>query len=190
PPNPVGQLLQRLQGIIVAVGEPALDHQSGNALWFTGAQISRLQEGPENTLARDRILLHELGPARHHAAVILRPWTISGAVDERMPDPAGAELQSFWRAGQEGIDLPIDKQSLGIGLRITHPMDVLVRIKTDELCHQGYNGPGRNKAGRPADCPALQPIDAANVVMCDELQATGMYLGDQCQGSAVVQVRN
>jgi hypothetical protein len=85
-----------------------------------------------------RIFLHELGPARHHATVILRPWTISGGVDERMPDPAGAELQSFWRAGQEGIDLPIDKQSPRIGLRIIHPVDVLVRIKTDELCHQSF----------------------------------------------------
>src|SRR6185437_4048024 len=55
PPNGVWQLLQRLQVIIVVVGEPALDHLSSDSLRFGSAQISRLQKGSQNAFARDRI---------------------------------------------------------------------------------------------------------------------------------------
>ena len=61
-------------------------------------------------LGRDRILAHEFPIARQHAAEILRPWAVDGAVDDHMADLAGAQFLRLGRKAQEGIDLSLDEE--------------------------------------------------------------------------------
>jgi hypothetical protein len=106
PPSAIGQLLQ---GIVVARRKSLIDHQPGRTRGFVGTQVSGLQKGPNNALGRYRVVLDELDPAEQYAAEVVRPRTIGGTVDQRMPDSAGAELLGLGRNSEKGIDLPVDE---------------------------------------------------------------------------------
>src|SRR5215510_12204553 len=86
PPAIIGNLLQRLQGIVVARRETLLHHALGGAVGFEGTEVCRLQNGAQRPLGSDRMFAHELAVASHDAAEILGPWTIRGAIDHRVPD--------------------------------------------------------------------------------------------------------
>src|ERR1700736_3020878 len=97
PPFVVRQPAESLQRIIVSLCKAAIDEQSRSARRLGRAQIGRLENGPRHPFGRHRILLYEFTTARQHAAKVLRPGAVDGAVDDHMADPAGVQ---FLRLGR------------------------------------------------------------------------------------------
>ena len=62
-----------------------------------------------------------------------------------MSDLAVAKFLRLGRGGQESIDLPINEKIHRI-VGSSDPMDILVRIKADEFCHEAHEVPGRRIA--------------------------------------------
>src|SRR5690349_1667030 len=102
-----------------------------------------------------------------------------------MSDSTGTKLLDLGWDGQEPIDLPIDEQSHRIRFWIVQPMNVGVRIKAYEFCHERHQVLGRQVVGGiPSDGPAFQVGNAMHGVVCEEVVTTGMNAGDHCHGSA------
>ena len=115
-PLVVGDLVQRLEGIVVAacVKPPSTScraTRSGSATQRSAA----LRIGAHHALGRDRILADELAVARQHAAEVLRPGLVQGAVDDHVADVPGAQLLRLGRKAEEGIDLALGEQLHRLG---------------------------------------------------------------------------
>src|SRR5690349_18041954 len=119
--------------------------------------------------------MDELGPAEQHAAEILRPWAVDGAVDDRMSDLAVAKLLCIGRGGQESVDLPINEKILRMGRWVADPVDVLGRIKADEFYHEAHKVPGRRIVGCQANRSAFQVGNPAHVIVREEFEATNVH---------------
>src|SRR5271169_5206676 len=110
PPFVIGYVTQRLQRIVVASSETAIDEAPGCAHRVTGAEIDALQNSAHDAFAGNRILSYELPVAGQHAAEILRPRAVDGAVDDDMADLAGAKFLRHRRQTEAGVDLAVCKQ--------------------------------------------------------------------------------
>jgi len=67
--------------------------------------VARLEDGPQDALGRDRIVADELPISRLHAAEILRPRGVDGAVEDHVTDISGAQVLRRGRKGKECVDL-------------------------------------------------------------------------------------
>src|SRR5215472_86356 len=67
-PFVVGVVVQRLQRVVVTLGETAIDEPPRGARRIAGAQIGGLQDRPQHPFARDRVHVHELAIAGQQAA--------------------------------------------------------------------------------------------------------------------------
>src|SRR6516162_8257816 len=62
---------ERLQRIVVSSSDAAIDESPSRGLGFTGAKISRLEDGAQGSFGRDRVLADVFPVARQHAAEVL-----------------------------------------------------------------------------------------------------------------------
>src|SRR5271163_3451593 len=76
PPFVVGDLVQRLKGIVVGRGEAAGDNPTRDARRISDAKVRGLEDGTQNALCGNGMLANELAITREHAAEILRPRTV------------------------------------------------------------------------------------------------------------------
>src|SRR6266849_4890130 len=91
-PFVIGHVIQRLQCVVVASREPAVDHPSCGACRIACAQVGRLEDRPQDALSGDGVGPDEVAIGGEHAAKILRPRAVDGTVDDHAPDAAGAQL--------------------------------------------------------------------------------------------------
>jgi len=131
PPFVVRQPAESLQRVIVSFCKAAIDEQPRSARRLGRAQIGRLENGPRHPFGRDRILLYEFTTARQHAAKVLRPGAVDGAVDDHMADPAGVQFLRLGRQAQEAIELSVNKELHRLDRRADNPINVFARINTD-----------------------------------------------------------
>ena len=78
--------MQRLARVVQALGVAVVHHVLRSAAWIGGAEVGGLQKRPQSPLGRDGVLLDELLIGRDHAAEILRPRLVGGAVDHHLAD--------------------------------------------------------------------------------------------------------
>src|SRR5215469_12460888 len=131
-PFVVGNLGQRLQRIIVAVGETPINDPSGGARRLGDAKIGGLEKGAQYTLGRHRIFAHIIAVARQHAAIILRPRPVEGAVDDDPADMLRAQLLRVRGKAEERVDFATGEEFYRpAGLIARDPMQILARIDAD-----------------------------------------------------------
>ena len=72
----VGDLVERLKGIVVGTGEAAGDDSARNPRRIRDAKVRGLEDGTENTLGGDGMFANKFAITREHAAKILRPRVV------------------------------------------------------------------------------------------------------------------
>src|SRR6516162_4312470 len=136
PPSVVGKLADRLEGIVIAGGEAAIDEPPCDRRRIAGAKLGGLENGAQYALGRDRVLTDVIPIGTEHAAEILRPWTVDRRADDYMAGVAGAQFLGLRGKPEEGVDLPRREQVERIGLRAGDPSDILGRVEADMSGHQ------------------------------------------------------
>ena len=154
PPGAVGVLGQRLQRIVIAFGEAAIDDQPRRHFGLAGAQIGGFQDGADHALRRHRISCGIVPVRRQHAAEILRPGPVRGGPEDHMADLARVQFLHFGRKRQIRVELALGEQVHRFGGGIVDQGEVLFRVEPDIGRHQ------REQLGVPAR-PTLFPFRSA-----------------------------
>src|SRR5215471_1477735 len=98
-----GDLLERLERVVVALCESPIHEQLGDPLGFQGAHLAGLEDGPKRPLRRHRILAHELPITDDDATQVLGPRPVHLGVDEHVADLLRAKLLRIRREKHGGI---------------------------------------------------------------------------------------
>src|SRR5215472_14625166 len=131
-PFVVRQLAQRLTGIVVSRGEPALDEPLRGTSGVGGAEIDGFEDGARRAFGRDGTFPHEFPAAAQHAAEILRPRTVDCAVDDDVSDMPGPQLLGLRRKAQKGVGLAVYEKLHRLDRRGgDDPVDILLRVDSD-----------------------------------------------------------
>src|SRR5215472_9449035 len=185
PPFVVRQPAESLQRVIVALCKAAIDEQSRSARRLGRAQIGRLEYGPRHPFGGDRILLYEFTTARQHAAEVLRPGAVDGAVEDHMTDSMGVQFLRLGRQAQEPIELSVDEELHRPHRRADDPIDVFARINTDMRGNRRQEHMlGRAQRGDPNSLTS-QVGDAADVLFGEYFEATSMHTGQYLKRHAL-----
>src|SRR5262249_8995195 len=70
PPPAVGDLLQRLEGVLIAGRDPPVHKKPGSSFRLAATDVRCLQDGTEHSLCGYWMLLDELPVRDHHAAEV------------------------------------------------------------------------------------------------------------------------
>src|SRR5207302_3557855 len=101
----VGELAQRLEGIVIAGGETTIDEPPRDTCRFSGAEVGGFEDGPHYAFGRDWMPSHVFGVAGQHTAEILRPGAVDRGVNDHMADMASAEILGLRRKAEDRVDL-------------------------------------------------------------------------------------
>ena len=117
----------------------------------------------------------EFAAAGEHAAEILRPGAIHGALQQDASDLPGAQLLRVRRDADERVDLPVDEKLLFRGA--DDPLYIFARVEPDLRGHQSnVDVRGVSKARDPDSLP-LEVADAADAFVRQQFDAADMYAG-------------
>src|SRR6516164_3816023 len=141
-----------------------------------GAKVRGFENGAHDPLRRDRILLNIFAGARQHAAEILRPRTIDSRVDDHMVGMPRLQYLHLRRETEKGVDLALREQVEWLKLRVGNPADVPLGVEANLGGHQRQQ---RRHGQFHTDALALQVGDAADAVVCEQLEAAAMQAGQQ-----------
>ena len=130
-PAVVGHLAERLERVVVSLREPAIDQPLRGPLRLGGAEVGGLEDGAQDALGRDRMVADEVAVADQHAAEVLRPRLVGGAVEDHVADLAGAQLLRLGRKAEEGIDLALGEQLHRRCRRAGRPSRCPLRVEPD-----------------------------------------------------------
>jgi hypothetical protein len=115
--------------------------------------------------------------APQHAAEILRPRAVHGAVDDDVADMPRAQILRLGRKAQKGIDLSFHELLDRLDGTVGDPAYVLDGVEPDMRGHQGH----QHVRGRPPvlhpDAPALEIRDVADVFLREQFEAADMRAG-------------
>jgi hypothetical protein len=161
-PGLVRQLPDRLEGVVVARREPAIDQPLCGVLGLGLAERRGLEGRAQEALGRDRMIAHPGAVAVDHAAEVLRPRPIAERAHDHAADPAGAQLLRLGRKAEEGIGAAGGEQLHGVAIRRHDPLDVLIRVEADVLGHDRDVQAAAVAEGLDTHAPALQVTDAAD----------------------------
>src|SRR5580704_12428749 len=92
PPLVILDFLKRCERVIVAVRKAAIDDRSGRSRRLGRAEIGSLEEGAQYALGCDWRFADIVAVAGQHAAEILRPRPVDGAVVDNVVEMAGTQL--------------------------------------------------------------------------------------------------
>src|ERR1044072_9106213 len=101
PPAPIRHIPHRLEGVVVIRRKTSLGQRPSDAFRLKGADLIRLENCADGSTGGDGILLNELSVPGNQAAEVLRPGTIQGALQHRVPALLGAQLLRIWRGSEE-----------------------------------------------------------------------------------------
>src|SRR5262249_14431144 len=90
-------VVERLQGVIVAGSETAIDKASRCALRLGGTEIRRLEDRAKRALGCNRIFPHVFPIAPKQAAKILRPRPVHCSVDDDVTYTPGTQILRLGR---------------------------------------------------------------------------------------------
>ena len=124
PPLVVRHVGHRLQGIVIVGRETVIDDLSRHALRLGDTKVRRFENGADDALGRDRVVLNEVGVAGQHAAKVLRPRTIDGAVDDYVTDVSGPQFLRLRRKAEKRIDLAFGEERHWFDIWASDPVDV------------------------------------------------------------------
>src|SRR2546427_5237884 len=110
-PLRVGQLLHRLERIVVNLGEALVHEEPGCARRLRGADIRRFQDRAERPLRRNRVPANELAIPRHDAAEVLRPGAVHRTVNDDVADPPRPHLLRDRRGAYHSVALALGPQA-------------------------------------------------------------------------------
>jgi hypothetical protein len=96
-----------------------------------------LQHCADRPLRRHRVAADEPPVRRGHAAEVLGPRPVHGAVNHHAADPLRPELLGGRRKGQEGVDLSFGEEPNRVGRRMCHPVDVFSWVQAHVRHHAG-----------------------------------------------------
>src|SRR5262249_62112436 len=85
-PLVVWNLLHGLERVVVSLRAAPGDKRLRGSIWLRGTNIGRLEDGSQRTFRGHRVLADELAVAYHHAAEVLGPGAVQGAIDDNPPD--------------------------------------------------------------------------------------------------------
>src|SRR5215813_1956685 len=139
-PAVIGDLLHRLQGIIVAWCEASLYDEPGSALGLEGTNIGRLQDRTQRPFGGHRMLADKLPAAGRNAAEVLRPGSVHGAVDDHIANLLCPQFLWHWRKANQRVNLPLGEELCGLGWGMRHPVNVLLRVQAHVHYHAGEEG--------------------------------------------------
>jgi hypothetical protein len=120
----------------VAICEPLIHHTLRNKGRLTYAQIRRPKHGANHALSGYGILSDEFAISRQHAAKVLRPRAIEGAIDDDVTDVLGTQTLWFWRKSEKSVDLALSKQLDRFDPLARYPLDILSRIEPNKRRHR------------------------------------------------------
>jgi len=92
-------------------------------------KVGRFENRPQRPFGGHWVPSDELPVPREHAAEVLGPRAVDGAVDDHMPDPPRAKFLRVRREPEVGVDLPFGEQALRLGPGMDDPVDVLARVQ-------------------------------------------------------------
>src|SRR6266446_3278394 len=110
----VWNVFQRLESVIIARGEAAIDEAPRDPRRLSGAEIGRLEDGAQHALGCDRVFADVVAVAQHHAAEMLRPGRSSAVL--RITWPVLRARSSCGSGGnpRKASILPSTKSSSGL----------------------------------------------------------------------------
>src|SRR5205823_3595272 len=114
---------------------------------------------------RDWMSLNKISIARKRTAKILRPWAVSGGIDDYVADVARAQFLRLRRKADKRIDLAVGKQLHRALGRIYDPMNLLGGIEAHISRHAADEQMRARTQVLYAYRPALQIADAADAAM-------------------------
>src|SRR5207245_1798812 len=98
-PFVVGDFLEHLERMIIPRGKAPIHNLLRDSFWLCDANVSSFDDRAQEALGRDRILSYKIPVAYQHAAEVLRPRAVYGAIDDDVTDLAGAKfLRLRWKA--------------------------------------------------------------------------------------------
>src|SRR2546425_8298710 len=86
PPHVVGDILECLEGVVVARCVAVVHEEPGHPLWLEGTDVCRFHDGTERPFRRYRVLADKLPIPGHRAAEILGPWAVHGGSEQDPPN--------------------------------------------------------------------------------------------------------
>src|SRR5438093_138407 len=110
PPSVEGNVLQRLERIVVSIGEAVIDHPSRRSCGIADAEVGRLEDRAHYAFSRHRMSADKVPVARQHAAKVLRPGAVHIAVYDYVPKLSCAQLLRLRWSTQERVSFPVDKE--------------------------------------------------------------------------------
>src|ERR1044071_4778350 len=132
------------------------------------------------------MLAYKLPVACKHAAEVLRPGPVDGAVDDHASDVASAQfLWLRWKA-EEGVDLALREKLFWRGRLVRDPVDVLQGIKPDMSRHGSQEDVRRAAKPLHAHALAFEIRNAVNAFVSEQLKATWMHPRNDRNGFACV----
>src|SRR5262249_53229652 len=100
---------QRLQGIVVTLGEPAIDEPSHGAGRIGRAKIRRLEDSAHYALGCDVMVANVFQISAEHTAPVMRPLSVHRADDDEMPNAPVPQFLVLGREPEERVDLAVDE---------------------------------------------------------------------------------
>src|SRR5439155_17889892 len=95
-PLAIGDLLDGLEGIVIALGIALVHDEPSGLLWLKGADIGRFQDGAEGAFGGYRMRADKLPVPGQHATKVLGPGPVHSAVDHHVADLLLPHLLRFW----------------------------------------------------------------------------------------------
>src|SRR5580704_265922 len=105
PPSCVRDFLERLQRIVIASCISRIDNPLRDPLRLVHAKIGGFKDRAHDALGCDWIPAYIVAVSRYHAAEILRPWAVRGAVEDHVADVARSQILRIGRPAEERVDL-------------------------------------------------------------------------------------
>src|SRR5262249_23128223 len=164
-PLRIGNILKRLDCVVIAASESAIEDPLRGCCRIIGAEISRFQNCPQYSLGRCGMLADEVRVAGYRATKILRPRPISRGIDDHMADVTRMQFLRLRRKAEERIDLAPGKKLQRVLCRAHDPMNLLCRVKPDIGRHAADEHVWTRAQLLYANSLSLQIADAANVTM-------------------------
>src|SRR5215831_14165921 len=181
-PTAVRETFYGFERVIVVFGYAFADNGLGNLLGRDSADLIRVQNGANGALRGDRVLSHKLPVAYQHAAKVLRPRPVYGAIHNDAPDLFRAKLLRLCGESQVGIDLPFREELHRLAGTMFDPVDVSVRIQTDVRHHAREERIRTGVQRRNGHRPSLEVAYRPDALAAQQLEAADMFAAQHHNG--------
>src|SRR5207248_6265947 len=104
---------------------------SSGTLWLGSTEVGCLQDRPQRSLGRHRVIADEFLVRRDDAAEILRPRAIEAAIDDHVADLLLTKLLRNRRKADQCINLPISQELHRLRHEVEDEIDIPLGVDAD-----------------------------------------------------------